>query len=353
MKEAQILELDGTHRVIVEKPVGSSLKSAEEYYELFTSVFDKDNIYFMDHFPGMDFIQNILATRFYNPLIENIWNNQFIENIQISLPENLSVGTRGAFYEENGALFDMFQNHVLQVATLVGMDLPEELSEEAIHENKLAFLKSIPSFEKEEVQEKVVRSQYKADSEGQFNSYRNEDDVAQDSDTETYIALELSSETDRWKGVPIYLRTGKALIEDYFAVDIMLKSTDKVQNSIASRITFMATHPEGMSLVVNQKMPNNEFKPITTFIGPDKHTFEDMYIPDPYENMIYDALAGDHTNFTTFDEIKEQWRLTDSIAQAWKSGPKPDFPNYRANTFGPIEAENLLTRNNHEWVKRI
>lgn len=353
IKEAKITELQGNHRVVVEKPFGDSLETAEEYHQILLNVFDKEDIYFMDHFPGIDFIQNILATRFYNPLIEGIWNKQFIENIQISLPENLAVGTRGSFYEENGALLDMFQNHLLQILSLVAMELPDELTTESIHENKLALLQNVPTFTKDQVEEKIVRGQYKADSAGKFKSYRNEDDVASDSITETYIAAELNLDTSRWEGVPIYLRTGKALIEEYTAIDILLKSTDAVDSDVATRLTFMAEPAQGLSMVLNQKLPNNEYEPVTTFIGPDEETFKDDYIADPYENMIHDALAGDRTYFTTYDEIKEQWRITDSIGAAWKELPDPQLPNYRANTFGPIEAEELLTKNNHEWVKRV
>lgn len=154
-------------------------------------------------------------------------------------------------------------------------------------------------------------------------------------------------------GVPFYLRTGKGLIENYTAVDIILKQKDELKSDVATRITFMAEPPKGMSMVLNQKMPNNEYEPIITFMGPDEETYADYYVADPYENLIYDALADDRTYFPSYEQIKEQWRITDAIVSAWKELPEPNFPNYRANTFGPIEAENLLRKNNHEWIKRI
>ena len=353
IKKAQITELKGNHRVIVEKPVGDSLETAKEYHHILLNVFSKENIYFMDHFPGIDFIQNILAVRYFNPLIEGIWNNQFIENVQISLPENLSIGTRAGYYDKAGVLLDMFQNHLLQILSLVAMELPDELTTKAIHAKKLEVLKNIPTFTKEQVDKKVIRGQYKADSQGKFSSYRSEENVPNDSNTSTYVALELGIDLPRWENVPFYLRTGKALIEDYTAIDILLKSSNAVDSDVATRLTFMAEPGEGLSLVLNQKTPNNKYEPITTFIGPDKKTFEDKYIPHPYENMIHDALAGNRINFPTFEEIIEQWRITDSILSAWKESPEPVFPNYRANTFGPYEAEELLNKNNHDWVKRI
>lgn len=352
IKEAGITAIDGNHRVVVEKPVGDSLETAIDYHELLLQAFPKENVYFMDHFPGMDFTQNILASRFYNPLIEGIWNNHFIENVQISLPENLSIGTRGAYYDENGVLFDMFQNHLLQILSMVAMELPDELTSEAIHEKKLDVLKKIPSYSQEEVAKKVVRGQYQADSEGQFNSYRREEDVAIDSDTASYIAAELSIADSRWEGVPFYLRTGKALIEHFTAVDIFLKPAKTIDSDVASRLTFMIEPPQGLSFVLNQKEPNNTNEPLVTFIGPDKDAFKDKYIPHPYENMIYNVLVADRTFFPDFEQIKEQWRITDSISNAWASMKTPDFPNYRANTFGPIAAENLLDKKNHVWVKR-
>ncbi len=353
IKEAKITELNGNHRVIVEKPVGKSLETAEEYHKLFLKVFHKDNIYFMDHFPGLDFIQNILATRFFNPFIEGIWNNKFIDNVQISLPENISIEKRGNYYDEDGVLLDMFQNHLLQILTLVAMELPKELTTESIHANKLDVLCNIPTLTKEQVEKQVVRGQYQADSQGKFNSYRSEEDVPNNSNTSTYVAVELNINLPRWKGVPFYLRTGKALIEDYTAVDILLKSTDEIDSDVDTRLTFMAEPGEGLSLVLNQKNLNNKYEPITTFIGPDKKMFEDEYIAQPYENMLHDALTGDRINFPTFEEIEEQWRITDSIISAWEKSPEPTFPNYRANTFGPYEAEELLKKNNHVWVKRI
>lgn len=352
IQQAKITDLPGNHRVIIEKPVGESLESAKEYDDLFLKVFDKESIYFMDHFPGLDFIQNILATRFFNPFIEGIWNKQFIENIQISLPENLSIGERGNYYDDAGVLLDMFQNHVLQILTLVAMELPEELTSEAIHEKKLDVLRSIATFSKDEVAEKVIRGQYQADSQGKFNSYRNEADVPEDSDTSTYIAVELSVDFPRWEGVPFYLRTGKALIEDYTAVDIIFKTPATMEADVAPRLTFMAEPGEGLSLVLNQKTINNQYEPLTTFIGPDEKMIDDQYIPQPYENMLHDALVGNRTYFPIFAEIKEQWRITDSILARWAGAPAPDFPNYRAGTFGPSEAEELLKKNGHVWIKR-
>lgn len=353
LKESGMTDLPGNHRVIVEKPFGESLKSAEEYHDIFMKVFEEEQVYYMDHFPGMDLIQNVLATRYYNPFIEAMWNHDYIENIQISLPENLSIGTRGSFYDETGALLDMIQNHLLQILSIVAMDLPDNLTPEEIQANKLKVLQSIPTYTKEEVEAKVVRGQYSGDSSGQYKSYRKEEDVPAGSETETFVAMELKIDHPRWKGVPFYLRTGKALMEHFTVIDVILKAPKGTDYEVPNRLSFNVQPTEGLSLVLSQKVPNNEYQPLTTFIGPDHETLDDYYIAAPYENLLHDALNNDSLHFTTYGQIKEQWRITDSIVEAWAQAPAPDFPNYRANSFGPLEADQLLAANQHEWIRRV
>lgn len=353
LKESGITSLTGEHRVIVEKPFGYSLESAKEYYQILKKSFNDEEIFLIDHFPGMDFVQNILATRFYNPFIEGIWNKKFIENIQINLPERLKVGDRGAFYDENGALLDMFQNHILQILSFIIMDLPKELEKDAIHSEKHVALSQIPTYSKEEVKEFVVRGQYSADAEGEYNHYRDEPDVAEDSSTETYIAIQLSVDNERWEGVPIYVRTGKALVEQFSSVDIILKERNGDSNDTPSRLTFYIEPGKGLAMVLNQKDIESNMEPITTFIGPDQNTFGKEYVPTPYENLLHDALEGDNTLFSSWEEVQEQWRITDAIKVAWNNMSDPAFPNYQATSFGPSSADRLLTRNNHEWIKRV
>lgn len=352
LNETGITDLDGSHRVMIEKPLGSNLKTAEEHHELLNGVFDKDKIFYIDHYLGMDFTQNIIATRYYNPVIENMLNKDYVKNIQISLPETKGIGTRGEFYENTGALLDMFQSHILQVLTLTGMELPEDLTTDAIQTKKLDFLQSIPELSKEEVEERVVRGQYGPDNQGKYISYRQEDDVPVDSRTETYIAIEMYIDMPRWEGVPIYVRTGKSLVEGFNSVDIVLTTPENVEEKVPNRLSFGIRPEKGVSFVLNQKLPKNEYKSMATFVGPDHETIDTFYIASPYENLIADALRGDPTYFMTIEQIREQWRITDSIVAAWEDMEEPDFPNYRANTFGPVEAEELLAKNGDEWIHR-
>lgn len=344
LKESGILDVEGSHRVGVEKPFGESLESAKEYYDIFKKAFDPEEIYLVDHFLGMQSIQNMLSTRYYNPFIEGVWNSEYIDHVQISLPEDFSIGDRGSFYDENGALLDMFQNHMLQILSFVAMDLPDELDEKHINEKKLELLKTIPSFTKEDVKEKVVR--------GQYDAYRDEEDVPEDSHTDSYIAIELGIDTDRWQGVPFYVRTGKSLAENHFTVDLIFKGSSDVPTSEQSRMTFSIEPQLGLSFVVHQNSSSESENGLKTILGPDKQAFEDVSIPEPYEVVLSDILKGSKRHIGTYDQVKEQWRITDSIKQAWDDLPKPSFPNYDTGDRGPKEAEDLLAKNNREWIYR-
>jgi glucose-6-phosphate 1-dehydrogenase len=232
------------------------------------------------------------------------------------------------------------------------MELPEDLTTDAIQTKKLDFLQSIPELSKEEVEERVVRGQYGPDNQGKYISYRQEDDVPVDSRTETYIAIEMYIDMPRWEGVPIYVRTGKSLVEGFNSVDIVLTTPENVEEKVPNRLSFGIRPEKGVSFVLNQKLPKNEYKSMATFVGPDHETIDTFYIASPYENLIADALRGDPTYFMTIEQIREQWRITDSIVAAWEDMEEPDFPNYRANTFGPVEAEELLAKNGDEWIHR-
>lgn len=352
LRESGIAGAEGNHRVIVEKPFGHDLKSAEKYHDILLETFDEEEIYFNDHFPAMDMAQNVLATRFYNPMLDDVLNSEYVKNVQISLPETLSVGDRGGFYDDFGASLDMFQNHMLQLLTVAAMDIPENLTTESVHREKLKVLQSIPELTKEEVEEKVVRGQYQADHEGHYNDYRDEVDVPSDSNTETYFAAELEVDMERWQGVPFYVRTGKSLVEDYFAIDYVIKAPEGIQPNVPSRITFNLEPKTGLAVVLPQVKADESFSQKTTEINADEK-YLNNYIPDPFENIIYDALHGEKVLFTTFDEIQEQWRIADSIMEAWDQMPEPDFPNYRGNSFGPKEADELPKQKGHEWIYRL
>ncbi|MDE1549286.1 glucose-6-phosphate dehydrogenase [Jeotgalibaca caeni] len=341
LKESGILDLEGNHRVVVEKPFGEDSESAEEYYGLLKNAFNEDEIYLVDHYLGINAVQKMMSLRYYNPALDGIWNNDYIEHVQISLPENFSIGTRGAFYDENGALLDMFQNHLLQILSTVAMDVPDELTAEKLNKQKLSLLKNITSFTKDEVEQKVVRGQYKG--------YREEEEVEKDSLTETYVAIEVSIDSERWRGVPFYVRTGKCLEENHNTVDVILRSRENTTFTEPNRITFSIQPETGISMILNQA-DSAQTKPVA--LHPEAGTSEEVDLPEAYETILYDVLQGDRMHFTTYAQVKEQWRITDSIRSSWKELSDPDFPNYEKGEVGPKEAEELLSKSGYKWLYR-
>ncbi|EIA24133.1 Putative glucose-6-phosphate 1-dehydrogenase, partial [Candidatus Arthromitus sp. SFB-3] len=201
----------GIKRVIIEKPFGENLTSARELNEKMTKTFTEKEIYRIDHYLGKEMSQNIMAIRFANPILEFIWNNRYIDNIQITSNESLGVLTRGKYYEKSGALKDMFQNHMLQLLTLIAMEPPVSLNTEDIRDEKVKVLKAMPKIDEKFVRENIVRGQYIEDSKGTLKGYRSEQDVSKDSMIETFVAIKCFINNYRWTGVPFYIRTGKRL----------------------------------------------------------------------------------------------------------------------------------------------
>ncbi|MDO4680100.1 MAG: glucose-6-phosphate dehydrogenase [Aerococcus sp.] len=350
LKSTGIMELEGTHRVLLEKPFGHDQASAKALNDALADTFSNENIYRIDHYIGKETVQNIWFLRRFNPMIEGIWNYHFIDHVQITLSENLPVGSRGGYYDDNGALLDMFQNHILQVMSFVGMDLPQENTASDLHAKKVAFLRSLPTLSVEQVKETIVRGQYDQSNDGHAIAYRDEEQVDDHSNTETFVAGRLTSHAKRWQGVPFYFRTGKNLSTGkYTTVDLIFKADTPLNNNPA-RLSFVITPELGARIVLNQKefgtLKDQQVMPF----WPDKKVLDTLYMPESYETILYCALRGDKTIFATIAEIEEQWRITDSIKQAWDVLPRPDFPNYPALSHGPKEAGQLLSEDQRQWI---
>lgn len=348
LKETGIVNDQGHHRLVLEKPFGSDLASAEELNNALNISFDEDQIYRIDHYLGKEMVLNIIASRFYNPVLEKVWNKDAIENIQITLAEDMPVGSRGGYYDKSGAIRDMFQNHMLQIAAFVGMELPETLEPVAIHKTKREFLEAIPSFTAEQARDNIVRGQYGPSTDDNVVSFRDEAEVADDSDTETYLAIKLNVDTNRWAGVPFYFRTGKALNTKYTTVEIVLKN-DKIKETEPSRLTFYIQPEDGLVMTLNAKQPASGFENRQVVLSETKSSGEYLYVADAYEKLFHQVFQGDATNFTTWGQLQQQWRIVDSIVECWKEVPAPDFPNYAAGSFGPQAADELLAESNHRW----
>jgi glucose-6-phosphate 1-dehydrogenase len=353
-------EEPGTHwqRIVVEKPFGHDLKSAEELNADLTRYAHEKQVFRIDHYLGKETVQNILMFRFSNSIFEQLWNRQSIDHVQITVSEKHSVGTRGGYYEEAGAIRDMVQNHLLQVLSLIAMEPPVSLDAEPIRDEKVKLLKSIRPISPDDVLKQVVRGQYFAGSvDGQLRpGYRQEEKVKTDSNVETYVAMKLWIDNWRWSGVPFYLRTGKALPLSASEVRIQFRNTPHVlfaaqcgQKLDSNAITLRLQPNEGISLRFNGKVPGTslQVRPVRMHFSYDSEF--GAYTPEAYERLLLEAMSGDATLFIRRDEVETAWRIVDSIRKGWEGKPLTNREFYSAGTWGPVAAEDLLSQANHHW----
>jgi glucose-6-phosphate 1-dehydrogenase len=344
-------------RVVIEKPFGHDLASALELNRDVANVLDERQTYRIDHYLGKETVQNIHAFRFGNTIFEPIWNRRYVEWVQITVAEEVGMpGGRGAYYDKAGAIRDMVQNHMMQLLCLVAMEPPVNLSADAVRNEKVKVLQSLPRWTPEEVQANVVRAQYTAGSiAGQdVPGYLQEKGVDPKSTTDTYVAMRITLDTWRWSGVPFYLRTGKCLPKR--ATEIAIKFRDPpaklfqpdVEGADGVNLLVLRIQPkEGISLAFQAKIPGSrrrlqqvrmDFRYGTAFAIPS---------PEAYERLLLDVMLGDPTLFTRTDEVENAWQFVDRILEAWKTAPPPVA--YVAGTWGPPEADALLARDGAGW----
>ncbi|WP_171845037.1 glucose-6-phosphate dehydrogenase [Enterococcus mundtii] len=363
LKSQKIITETGFNRLIIEKPFGSDFHSAFKLNEKIRQVFPEDDIFRIDHYLGKEMIQNISAIRFANNIFESQWNNRYIDNIQITFGESLGVEDRGGYYDHSGALKDMVQNHILQVLALLAMEPPVAFSEKEIRSEKIKALKAIRIYEKKEVLENFVRGQYAAGQlDGQtFKGYREEDNVDPESTTETFVAGKFTIDNFRWSGVPFYVRTGKRLTEKGTRINIVFKqvpvnvfktSIDEPCNDPTlppNVLTIYIQPTEGFSFTLNGKKVGQGFAtdPIKLEYRNSAEMVENS--PEAYEKLMLDALNGDSTNFSHWEEVAQSWHIVDVIRQVWDQ-VQPDFPNYKAGSMGPEAAFELLEKDGFEWI---
>lgn len=346
------------HRVIVEKPFGTDLRSAQLLNAELMKFCHEAQIFRIDHYLGKETVQNILTFRFSNSIFEQLWNRHTVEQVQITVSENLGVGSRGGYYEESGALRDMVQNHLLQVLSLVAMEPPVSLQAEAIRDEKVKLLRSIRPIAQNEVAANVVRGQYTAGEVAgeQRPAYRHEKKVAPDSTVETYVAMRLFIDNWRWSTVPFYLRTGKNLPLSASEVRVQFRSTPNVlytaqcnQRLDSNAITLRLQPDEGISLRFNGKVPGTsmQLRPVRMHFSYDSEF--GAYTPEAYERLLLEAIAGDATLFIRRDEVETAWRIVDPIGTAWDRKPLNGKEFYPAGTWGPVAADELLAQLGHAW----
>jgi glucose-6-phosphate 1-dehydrogenase len=337
-------------RAVIEKPFGTTLAEAKELNRRVLAVFAEQQLFRIDHYLGKETVQNVMAFRFANGLFEPVWNRNYIDRIEITAAEDLTIGTRAGYYDNAGALRDLVQNHMLQLLCNVAMEPPVHFAADEIRDEKVKVLRSVLKPTEDRVDEIAVRAQYAAGTVGgvDVKGYLEEDGVPPDSNTETYAALRLEIDNWRWAGVPFYLRTGKALARKVTEIAITLKPVPHLafqqEGSVGVRPNqlILTMQPnEGVSLSLGAKIPgtrmrirpvNMEFLYGTSFMSQS---------PEAYERLILDAMRGDATLFTRNDEVEAQWEICDPIVRKWEATPGP-LPRYEAGTQGPAEAERLL-----------
>ena len=341
-------------RVVLEKPLGHDLASAQQINRVVRSVFAEDQAYRIDHYLGKPAVQNLTALRFGNVLFEPLWRRECIANVQITIAETLGVGTRGDFYSRTGALRDMIQNHALQLLTMVAMEPPSRNSADAIRDEKLKVLRSLRRFTPENIGRDVVRGQYRAgNAEGKpAPGFLEEANVPPDSTTETFVALRTEVQNWRWAGVPFYLRTGKRLASRDAQIVINFRPTPHPifpgQNR-ANKLVIKLQPEDGLKLhllAAKGAGPSEALTPVSLDLDFDKAFAENRV--GAYERLLLDVIAGRLNLFVRSDEQEEAWSWVEPILQAWRdddAGPRP----YTAGTWGPAAASALVARDGFAW----
>ena len=357
LKDEALLTDHGYNRLIIEKPFGKDYESAQILNEQLRHSFDENQIYRIDHYLGKEMIQNITAVRFANRVFETMWNREHIDNVQITLAEQVGVEERGGYYETSGALRDMVQNHILQILALVAMEPPQSF--EAVRQNKINVLEQLRHYSPEEVSKNFVRGQYGPSLDGNLPGYRQDQNVSDDSNMETYVAGKVFIDNERWKDVPFYVRTGKSLNSKTTVIDVVFKEAESPLfehetkgKCPSNRISIHITPKEGFCFVINSKAVGNSYGLQTSHLEKIFDKSFGLSSPEAYERLILDCMEGDMTNFTHWEEVAASWKFVDCIRQAWDNETSVQFPNYPAGSSGPQESFDLLAQDGRCWVQK-
>ncbi len=342
------LHENGTwRRVVLEKPFGTDLASAITLNKQVHKALNENQIYRIDHYLGKETVQNILFTRFANTIFEPIWNRTYIDHVQITVAEKVGLEHRAGFYDSVGVLRDMFQNHLLQLLTLVAMEPPASFSASHLRNEKVKVLSAVQPMTPEQVSANTVRGQYKG--------YRSEDQVNPNSTTPTYAALRLYINNWRWKGVPFYLRSGKNLAEKQSQIIIQFKEPPlamfPMQTMKPNMLVLYLQPDEGLHVRFEAKAPDTVSE--TRSVDMEFHyseAFGETAIPESYERLLLDAIQGDASLFTRADEVETAWSLIDPILQTWETHQTPSLAGYKPGSWGPTEAYDLLARDGRRWL---
>lgn len=346
-------------KVIIEKPFGRDLASANDLNAIINRRFAETQVFRIDHYLGKETVQSLLVQRFANSIFEPIWNRNYVSSVQITVSENLGVGSRGGYYDRSGALRDMIQNHVMQLLALTAMEPPSSLDPESIRNEKVKALQALKPLVVSGDNAEIVRGVYSqglVDGEKAIG-YLQEEGIPQDSITETYASLCLQMENWRWKGVPFYLRSGKRLAMKASEIVVQFKRPPEIlfgkdaKYALSPNLLVIRIQPnEGITLYLNSKTPGLEtrLQPIELAFGYE--TTFGSNTPEAYERLILDALNGDGTLFIRGDEAETSWGLLSPVLDYWQDQRSKGLESYAAGTWGPISANKLLLSRGHEWL---
>jgi glucose-6-phosphate 1-dehydrogenase len=349
---------DGFKRVIVEKPFGHDLESAIELNNELHNFFNENQIFRIDHYLGKETVQNILVTRFANSIFEPLWNRNYIDFVEITSAESLSVGSRVGYYDSAGALRDMVKNHLLQVLALIAMEAPINTSSKALRDEMVKVFQSLRPIKKEDVSKYVVRGQYiKAKYKGEeVIGYREENGVSEDSKTETYVAMKCFIDNWRWSDIPFYIKTGKSLATNVTEAVIHFKANPhsifKNNEEISSehnQLVIRIQPDAGFLVTFQMKVPGAGFQVQPVKMDFHYASLQQKDIPEAYERLIYDCVVNDPTLYQRSDAIELTWNYVQPIIDAWAQYSSIPLYGYPARSWGPQYIENILSEKNHHW----
>ncbi|HXM77803.1 MAG TPA: glucose-6-phosphate dehydrogenase [Thermoanaerobaculia bacterium] len=346
----------GWARVVVEKPFGHDLQSGKELNDELRTVFQERQIYRIDHYLGKETVQNIFVLRFANGVFEPLWNNRYIDHVQIAVSETIGVGHRAGYYDSAGVVRDMFQNHLLQLLCLTAMEPPVAFEADAVRAEKVKVLQSIRPIPENAIDEWAVRGQYGPGVvEGKkVPGYREEEKVNPQSNTPTYAAVKFAIDNWRWAGVPFYVRSGKRLAERVSEIAIEFKRVphplfSKAAGTLNPNVLRLRIQPgEGVSLKFDAKIPGTVMQVQSVYMD-FPYSKLGAPIQGGYERLLLDVTHGDQTLFTRGDEVEQAWRVVSPILKAWEGHAPGDFPNYASGTWGPESADRFLEREGRRW----
>ena len=348
-----------TTRIIVEKPFGSDLESAKELNQKLLSIFKETQIYRIDHYLGKEVVQNVMALRFANSIMEPLWNRNHVEHVQISVTEQIGVGSRGKYFESAGVLRDMIQNHLLQLLCIITMEPPVSFDADEVRDRKVDVLKALRKIVPGKIETMSARGQYSSGwVEGkEVVGYRDEKNVDPESNTDTYAALKLYVDNWRWQGVPFYLRTGKRLSKTASIITLQFKevphnifTTEESGVPKQNRLVISIQPDMAIRFQLQSKIPGLEMTLNTVDIAFDYFGNKKSDSPEAYETLLLDAITGDQTLFMRADQVEAAWEWITPILNYWEKNKAPNFPNYSADSWGPENAEALIAKDGYHWI---